>query len=302
MEQRRDVSSAGNGSTLRTSGRRVRAVGWDAGEAVAFGATLVLLQLAILKALPVVYAAALPFRLGTPSGDVVTGLVAVVAVALYFGVVRLFEGRSAVELVASKRATRLGVVGLALGTLLFVLVMATLLLTGHAGLSGSANITGCVAVLFGSLFAAVNEELLFRGIMFRLIERHAGTVPALVVSAAAFGLVHAANPGATWLSSIAISLEAGVLLGAAYAGTRSLWFPIGLHFGWNFTESGIFGADVSGFDLAGLYRSELAGTRWMTGGAFGPEAGLPAIVICLAASLFLMRRGGRQSTRPPSVA
>ena len=158
-----------------------------------------------------------------------TGLVAVVAVALYFGVVRLFEGRSAVELVASKRATRLGVVGAALGTLLFDLVMATLLLTGHAGLSGSANITGCVAVLFGSLLAAVNEELLFRGIMFRLIERHAGTVPALVVSAAAFGLVHAANPGATWLSSIAISLEAGVLLGAAYAGTRSLWFPIGLH-------------------------------------------------------------------------
>ena len=88
--------------------------------------------------------------------------------------------------------------------------------------------------------------------LFRLIERHAGTLAALVISALLFGLVHASNPGATWLSSTAIALEAGLLLGAAYAKTRTLCFPIGLHTGWNFTQSGIFGAHTSGFSVAGL--------------------------------------------------
>jgi membrane protease YdiL (CAAX protease family) len=69
---------------------------------------------------------------------------------------------------------------------------------------------------------------------------------ALLVSAAVFGRVHAGNPGASWVSSLSIALESGVLLGLAYAATRSLWLPIGLHFGWNFTAGGIFGAAVSG--------------------------------------------------------
>jgi hypothetical protein len=117
------------------------------------------------------------------------------------------------------------------------------------------------------------------------------------VSAALFGLLHALNPGATMTSTVAIALEAGVLLAAAYALTRNLWFPIGLHLGWNFTEGGIFGASISGGAAGkGIFSVSLAGPDLITGGKFGPEASMVAIAVCLAlagALLALTIRTGR---------
>ena len=81
--------------------------------------------------------------------------------------------------------------------------------------------------------------------------------------------------------------SSGVLLALAYAATRSLWLPIGLHFGWNFTEGGIFGAAVSGGLSDGLIRAPLAGPPLITGGAFGPEASLAALAVSLSASIAL---------------
>jgi membrane protease YdiL (CAAX protease family) len=79
-----------------------------------------------------------------------------------------------------------------------------------------------------------------------LLEMPASFDAAPALAAAIFGLVHALNPGATVVSTAAIAIEGGLLLAAAYALIRNLWLPIGLHFGWNFTEGGIFGASVSG--------------------------------------------------------
>ncbi len=106
--------------------------------------------------------------------------------------------------------------------------------------------------------------------------------------AAAFGLVHAGNPGATWVSSLAIALESGVLLGLAYAVTRTLWWPIGLHFGWNLTEGGIFGAAVSGGQNVGLVSASLSGRPLISGGAFGPEASIAAVAVSVCASAVLV--------------
>ena len=90
------------------------------------------------------------------------------------------------------------------------------------------------------------EELLFRGILFRWIEEFGGSWAALAVTSALFGLAHIFNPGATWFSSFAIAVEAGVLLGGAYMLTRNLWLAMGLHAGWNFTQGEIFDVPVSG--------------------------------------------------------
>src|SRR5262249_39839900 len=110
-----------------------------------------------------------------------------------------------------------------------------------------------------------------------------------------FGLLHAANPGATVVSTVAIALEAGALLGMAYAASRSLWLPIGLHFGWNFTEGGLFGAAVSGGHSQGVINSTIAGPALVTGGLFGPEASVIAVAVCLFATVVLsvsaVRRG-----------
>jgi hypothetical protein len=99
-----------------------------------------------------------------------------------------------------------------------------------------------------------------------------------------FGLLHAANPGATPVSTVAIALEAGALLGVAYSASGSLWLPIGLHSGWNFTEGGVFGTAVSGGQSHGLIESVLSGPTLVTGGTFGPEASVIAVAVCLAAT------------------
>ena len=140
-----------------------------------------------------------------------------------------------------------------------------------------------------------------RGVVFRRLEQGLGTTIALVISAVLFGLMHAGNRGATWISTLAIVLESGVLLGLAYTATRSLWLPIGLHFGWNFTEGGIFGAAVSGGQNTGLIVAPLSGSPLITGGAFGPEASLAALIVSLCASTalacYVVREGAWRSKR-----
>jgi phosphate/sulfate permease len=134
-------------------------------------------------------------------------------------------------------------------------------------------------------------------VLFRILEQSFGTSVALVASALLFGFAHGINPGATLISDVAIVIEAGLLLGVAYALTRNLWLAIGIHTGWNFTEGSVFGASVSGTQGHGsLFHSTLTGSDLLSGGAFGPEASVIAIAVCGSAALILgvlvYRRGG----------
>ena len=195
--------------------------------------------------------------------------------------VSLFEGKTLAASVglslqgAPARFSR----GFLVGAGLLSAVTGTLWLCGayHVvglGAGAHARALGHAALLF--FLVAVFEEVLFRGILFRLLERGLGTWVALAVSALLFGFLHFANPGATLLSALALALEAGVLLAASYVATRSLWLPIGLHTAWNFLEGPVYGAPVSGVGLPSLLEASFDGPWWLTGGAFGPEAGLPA--------------------------
>jgi len=214
--------------------------------------------------------------------------------AIYALLVRGLEARPATELRLGSAAPNL-IGGVAVGAGLFVAVYAVLVAIGVVRIQGLAAQPGVPLALAMALSSAVGEELLMRGGMFRIVEDMAGTLVAILVSAGLFGLLHAANPGATVVSSIAIALEAGVLLGIAYALTRSLWLPIGLHFGWNFTEGGVFGAAVSGGKSHGLVSASVTGPDLLTGGAFGPEASVVAVALSLALSgaigVLVMRRG-----------
>lgn len=195
-----------------------------------------------------------------------------------------------------RKALRDLALGLALAAVLFSCVVLELWLGGYYRIT-AIHVTPDVAtaaLLF--VAAAVTEELLFRGVVFRLIEEWAGTWIGLLVSAVMFGALHAANPGATWVSTLAIALEAGVLLAAAFIVTKNLWLPIGLHFAWNFFEGPVYGTQVSGHTfLKSAIGAHVSGPALMTGGSFGPEAGLPAIATCLVAAVALLiyakRRG-----------
>jgi hypothetical protein len=132
-------------------------------------------------------------------------------------------------------------------------------------------------------------------VIFRISEESLGTPLALALSAAIFGLIHLFNPHSTLWGAIAIILEAGIMLGAAYILTRRLWFPIGIHFAWNFTQGGIFGVAVSGSRSTGLLRGTLSGPDWLSGGEFGAEGSAPAIVLCATAGIVLLAIARRKN-------
>jgi membrane protease YdiL (CAAX protease family) len=197
---------------------------------------------------------------------------------------RLIERRTFAELGFGSGFLRDMGIGLALGTGIICLVIGLLALFGWYQVVGQGALVGAgivtnLSVILLFLLVAVFEEVTFRGLLFRIVENGLGSWGALLVSAVLFGGVHLGNPGATIGSSIAIAVEAGVLLGAIYMATRSLWMVIGVHWAWNYFEGPVFGTQVSGNDIPSLLHSVTDGPVIWTGGVFGPEAGLFAVIV-----------------------
>lgn len=233
-----------------------------------------------------------------PAVDAAAALLGCAAMlGLYAVLVRLLEARWPAEL-APRAGARWLLLGIALGFMLFNTVCLLFTALGVVTWGGFNGWSAAFAPLLMSVLAAVGEELLFRGALFRVLEDSLGTTAAVALSALLFGLMHAGNPGATLLSNVAIALEAGVMLAAAYAWSRSLWLVIGIHFAWNFTEGGLYGAAVSGIGTRGVVQMDIDrdASALLTGGAFGPEASLVALAVCLAAGavfVVLARRAGQ---------
>ncbi len=140
-----------------------------------------------------------------------------------------------------------------------------------------------VVILLG--VSAFSEELVFRGYPMQILMTGVGPLPAIVVMSGLFGLLHYLNPNATWLGTLNVFL-AGMLLSLAYLRTRSLWFPFGIHIGWNLGLGPIFGFPVSGLTISSIWTSRGVGDAWMTGGEFGPEGGVLgtlAIIVAVVA-------------------
>ena len=142
---------------------------------------------------------------------------------------------------------------------------------------------------FFFMVVGVGEEVLFRGILYRMIDKRWGKLWALLVSSLLFGFGHLPNEDATVWSSFAIAIEAGLLLGAAYSLSGNLWFPIGIHWTWNFMEGVFFGFDVSGSPSAYKFLiPEIGQSEIITGGGFGPEASVITVVLGLALSVLFL--------------
>ncbi|OLD64508.1 MAG: hypothetical protein AUI47_05680 [Acidobacteria bacterium 13_1_40CM_2_68_5] len=224
--------------------------------------------------------------------SVSTLLAFVASYVVYVGVV---ERRSVGELSPAKGPVDLGA-GFLLGIGLFTITIGSIWLAGGYEVTGFDEFRAAGPWLFLSVASGFAEEILVRGVIFRITEEGLGTWIALAISSLLFGMAHIRNPGATLLSGLAVALEAGVLLAAGFVLTRRLWLPIGLHAGWNFAQGGIFGVAVSGFQFGGILKSGLHGPEILSGGAFGAEASIFAVVYCLVAGVCLLvaaRRAGR---------
>lgn len=222
-----------------------------------------------------------------------TGVVVVVAYLSYYAFVRVVEKRPVAELAASGAVGEL-TVGILVGALLFTATIGILWALGYYRVSGTNDWTIIVPILGAAVTTGVYEEILFRGILFRVIEESLGTWLALMMAAFFFGFSHLFNPNATVVAAIAIALEAGILLSAAYVLTRRLWLAIGIHIAWNLVQGGIFSVAVSGYERQGLLQATLSGPNILSGGEFGAEASVFAVAVCLAAGFCFVWRALRR--------
>jgi uncharacterized protein len=227
---------------------------------------------------------------------------AVPSLLAYLLLVRFVERRAVTEL-TPLRLLPDGAAGTAIGLLLFSTVVGMLYLLGSYHVTGSNPDAPWVpALLMVGLGAGIGEEILFRGVLFRIVEEGLGTWWALLISALFFGAVHIANPGATLWSSAAIAIEAGLLFGMLYHVTRSLPICMGVHAAWNFAQGTIYGIPVSGLKTDGWLVSTRTGPDWLSGGIFGAEASVIALGLCSLCTLALLavalRRGSIIPCRP----
>lgn len=234
---------------------------------------------------------------GGPGELLVNTVAALIAIAVYSLMVWLAEGRKPGELAPGPAVGGI-LIGLLIGLVVFASVMVVLIGTGlyqFTWLGPAPAWTGSAL----SVQSGVIEEVMARGIILRLTWRAFGPWVAFIFSAGLFGALHLANDNSSAWAAFCIAMEAGILLGAFYALTGRLWVSIGLHAGWNFTQGTLFGAAVSGTDFGGAIARSTARAgfpTWLTGGEFGPEASLPALVICTSvglATLWMAWKAGR---------
>lgn len=140
------------------------------------------------------------------------------------------------------------------------------------------NLSSILYVSVLLFFGVAGEEILFRGYGFQVLAANMGHYQALLPISVLFAAAHAGNANASKLS-LFITFLWGVALGFAFLRSGDLWFPIGIHFGWNVTLP-LTGVELSGFTM-GLTGYRLvwnSGDLW-SGGAYGPEGGLIGLLI-----------------------
>lgn len=228
-------------------------------------------------------------------------LVALVAtVAAYLVLILVIEKRRPPCELKPSRAGGL-LVGLAIGAGAMLLSFVLVLALGGFQIEGlrTPDWPAWWATVFSAgVVAGVSEEMLFRGILFRLTEEVVGTWAAVAFSGILFGLAHMGNPDATWRGAITIAIQAGVSIALLYAVTRSLWVVMGMHAAWNVVQGPLLGVPISGTGEAnGFLQVAPRGSDWISGGAFGIEASLVSVAVLVALSIFL----GWRLTRSDAV-
>lgn len=222
--------------------------------------------------------------------NLIKGIIAATTVIItYIYFFRICEKRKINEF-SSKGIGKYLLIGTLIGVVLQSLTIIVIALNGGFEIV-SFNPVSYVIIPFTMAFTvAVFEEILIRGIIFRIIEEKLGSYISLLISAVIFGALHLLNPISTLISGLCVGIEAGLLLGAAFIYSRNLWLPITIHFAWNFMQSGIFGAITSGNEkTTSLLTTKLTGNTFITGGEFGPEGTIQALIFCVLASIVLLQ-------------
>ena len=223
---------------------------------------------------------------------------------LYAGVMRLTEARWPSELALRPALAELAI-GLLVGVAMMTVVVGLLVGFGLYDVTGP-RVSSAWSMISVAISSGSMEELVFRAILLRLLMRAFGAWWAMALSAALFGALHLANPNATPMAAIAIAIEAGLMLAAFYMLTGRIWMSVGVHAAWNFAQGWIWGARVSGIEVKeSLYLSapKAGAPDWLSGGSFGPEASVPAMVVGTTVAIVVLYwawKGGNFKARDPA--
>jgi len=171
---------------------------------------------------------------------------------------------------------------------------------GFVPIMGSMSVVTVALLLLETLLVGYWEELVFRGYVFQNMTEGIGLKLAIIVSCLLYGLIHAANPNATTLSSLII-VAFGFLRIYGYLATGQLWLSMGMHIGWNFFQGPIFGFAASGHEKSTLLQHSTEGANWLTGGSFGPEGSLLILPILLFALVAMYKWAQRDVEEPTLV-
>jgi len=208
-------------------------------------------------------------------------------IGIYWIIFRFWEKRSILE-ISFKKFHLNGIIGLISGFLLISSVVLSLYFSGYYTIVSFTD-GNLLLFIFIELFAAsVLEEVLLRGIIFRITEENLNTVWALVISSVIYSLLHLSNSGFDVTSFISLMLL-GLFLGIIYSFTKNIWSVIFVHLGWNFAQV-FYGLKISGRATQGLVNSQLSGHLWLTGGEFGLENSYITIGLLMIAIIFLYKR------------
>ena len=217
------------------------------------------------------------------------------AIGVYIAWGKVIERREVTEL-STPGLGREWAFGALVGAGLYTASALILMLLGIYKVNGFNPWLFLLPNLAMAIKSGIFEELIFRGVLFRSTEAMLGSWVGILVSSLAFGLIHLTNPGATIGGAVYTCIEAGLLLSAAFLMTRRLWICIGLHMAWNYFQSAVFSGVVSGaVSDPGLLRATIEGPELLTGGSFGMEHSVVALVLCTTTGVILLliaiRRG-----------
>ena len=180
--------------------------------------------------------------------------------------------------------------GCLVGGIMITTVLIVFLVTGNATFHriqfSMPFLVSWILVLIGYIFQTAAEEIYIRGWLIPTISYHTNALLAILISATMFSYFHMNNNGASWFSTVHLFFF-GVFT-AVYALKRgNIWGPCGFHFAWNFLMGNVYGFHVSGFDSeSSLMYFTTSNHTLITGGEFGPEGGIPGLVVCILALLW----------------
>jgi len=222
------------------------------------------------------------------TGDIGAVLIVALTVYCYRLYVKLVENRPAYEVQRQGSGVETGL-GFVVGAALVVISLLMILLVGSYEVESMNPGATLIHAFFIFGLLAFFEELIFRGILLRLIEELMGTWFSIVVVAIGFGAVHLVHDEATALSSTSIALQ-DLILSGAFVLTRKVWLSWGIHWGWNFAQDGFFGMPNSSVDyLPSVLNPEVTGPTWLTGGVFGIELSVIGAALNIVVGLVLIK-------------